>query len=214
MWTTATRKRPILTARRVSCRGSRPQIKEAIKIFEEKTGLKASETDHIKIYGMLPPIEKMDPTLGTLGHVRHLALSTNAIDKISNLSGLNNLKILSLGRNNIKKLESLEPVSGTLEELWVSYNNIERLMGIGCLKNLRVLYMSNNKVDKWSEFERLQELPALEELLFTNNPLEEVHSKQGNWRVEVIRRLPQLKKLDGIPITEQERQEARKSGDS
>eukprot|EP00163_Fabomonas_tropica_P029728 TRINITY_DN648_c1_g1_i1.p1 TRINITY_DN648_c1_g1~~TRINITY_DN648_c1_g1_i1.p1 ORF type:complete len:197 (-),score=68.73 TRINITY_DN648_c1_g1_i1:788-1378(-) len=189
-------------------------IKEAIKVFEEKSGLKASETDHVKLYGMLPPIEKMDATLNTLSHVRHLSLSTNAIEKISTLSGLHNLKILSLGRNNIKKLENLEPVSNTLEELWISYNNIERLTGIGCLKNLRVLYMSNNKVDKWSEFERLCELPQLEELLFTNNPLEEVHSKQGNWRVEVIRRLQKLKKLDGVPITEQERQDARKATES
>eukprot|EP00163_Fabomonas_tropica_P029729 TRINITY_DN648_c1_g1_i2.p1 TRINITY_DN648_c1_g1~~TRINITY_DN648_c1_g1_i2.p1 ORF type:complete len:153 (-),score=3.63 TRINITY_DN648_c1_g1_i2:60-518(-) len=55
---------------------------------EEKSGLKASETDHVKLYGMLPPIEKMDATLNTLSHVRHLSLSTNAIEKISTLSGL------------------------------------------------------------------------------------------------------------------------------
>jgi hypothetical protein len=80
--------------------------------------------------------------------------------------------------------------------------------GVAVLKKLRVLYMSNNRVDKWSEFERLQELPALEELLFTGNPLEETHAKQGTWRTEVVRRLPGIKKLDGVPVTEQERQEA------
>ena len=59
---------------------------------------------------------------------RHLALSTNAIEKISSLSGMDNLKILSLGRNLIKKIENLDAVAETLEELWLSYNLISSLV--------------------------------------------------------------------------------------
>ena len=59
---------------------------------------------------------------------RHLALSTNNIEKISSLSGLDNLRILSLGRNQIKKIENLDSVAETLEELWISYNLLERLV--------------------------------------------------------------------------------------
>ncbi len=206
-----------------------------MKAFEDKYGVKATEEAHVKLWGQLPPIEKMDASLGALSNCTHpflkiirlfiylfphsfiknftfsgvhLSLSTNAIDKIGNLSGLHSLKILSLGRNQLKKIEGVADVANTLEELWISYNNIERLTGVSVLKKLRVLYMSNNKVDKWSEFERLQELTNLEELLFTGNPLEEAHSKQGNWRIEVIKRLPKLKKLDGEPIKEEERIEA------
>ena len=58
---------------------------------------------------------------------RHLALSTNNIEKITNLAGLDSLQILSLGRNQIKKLENLDPLAETLQELWVSYNLLERL---------------------------------------------------------------------------------------
>ncbi len=61
---------------------------------------------------------------------RHLALSTNCIEKISSLSGLDNLRILSLGRNLIKKLENLDAVADTLEELWISYNQIGSLVSI------------------------------------------------------------------------------------
>ena len=43
------------------------------------------------------------------------SLSTNNIDKISNLAGLDNLKVLSLGRNLIKRIEGLDPVADTLE---------------------------------------------------------------------------------------------------
>lgn len=84
-----------------------------------------------------------------LANVEQLSLSTNQIEKISNLQGMPKLRILSLGRNNIKKIEGLEAVSETLEELWISYNQIERLNGIECCKKLRVLYAANNKVKAW-----------------------------------------------------------------
>lgn len=59
---------------------------------------------------------------------RHLSLSTNNIEKVSNLAGLDNLEVLSLGRNVVKKLENLEPVSASLQELWISYNVLEKLV--------------------------------------------------------------------------------------
>jgi hypothetical protein len=42
---------------------------------------------------------------------------------------MQSLQILSLGRNLIKKIEGLEPVADTLEELWLSYNQIDKLVG-------------------------------------------------------------------------------------
>ncbi|XP_076660955.1 dynein axonemal light chain 1-like [Halictus rubicundus] len=67
------------------------------------------------------------------------------------------------------------------------------------MRNLRVLYMSNNLVRDWNEFNRLQELANLQDLVFVGNPLyESVELEQ--WRSEVARRLPTLEKLDGEPI--------------
>ena len=43
------------------------------------------------------------------------------------LPRLKNLKILSLGRNQIRRFQGLEDIGQTLEELWISYNNIEKL---------------------------------------------------------------------------------------
>ena len=37
---------------------------------------------------------------------------------------MDNLEVLSLSRNVIKKLENLDAVSDTLTQLWLSYNNI------------------------------------------------------------------------------------------
>jgi dynein light chain 1 len=58
-----------------------------------------------------------------------------------------------------------------LEELWISYNFVEKMKGVHVLKKLKVLYMSNNMVKEWGEFMKLQELPALEDLLFVGKLL-------------------------------------------
>ncbi|XP_046401787.1 dynein axonemal light chain 1-like [Ischnura elegans] len=177
--------------------GKGTTIKEAIKNWEDIHGTPASEALEVLIYFQWPPIEKMDNSLSQLSKCQKLSLSTNMIDKISGLGGMKNLKILSLGRNYIKALTGLEPLSDTLEELWISYNMIEKLRGIGTLKKLKVLYMSNNLVKDWVEFNKLQDLPALEEILFVGNPICEA-IEESVWRTEVMKRLPSLKKLDGV----------------
>ena len=161
----------------------------------------------------MPPIEKMDATLSTLKACKHLSLSTNNIEKISSLSGMDNLQILSLGKNLIKKIENLDGVADTLEELWISYNLIDKLANVEKLTKLRILYMSNNKVASYDELEKLRELSGLEELLLVNNPLwqeaEEPSKLCSDYRVQVLKRVPQLVKLDGIPVDVDEREAAK-----
>lgn len=130
---------------------------------------------------------------------RKLSLSTNMIERINGIDSLKNLKILSLGRNYIKTFSGLEAVGDHLEELWISYNFIEKIKGVNVLKALKVLYMSHNLVKDWAEFNRLQEIPNLEELTFSHNPICE-NMDTAAWRAQVIRRLPALKKLDAITI--------------
>ena len=187
-------------------------VKEAIKMFEEKNECVAAEAEKVELFGIYPPIEKMDATLSTLKACKWLALSTNNIEKISSLSGMDSLQILSLGRNQIKKIENLDGVADTLEELWLSYNLLEKTVGIDKLNNLRVLYMTNNKIKDWAEIDRLSPLDgSLEELLLVGNPLYEDYKMNGDipaYRVEVIKRIPNLKKLDGIPVDVDEKEAA------
>lgn len=186
-------------------------IKDAIKMFEEKAGQPATEAEKVTLHGMIPAIEKMDATLSTLKACKHLALSTNNIEKISSLSGMENLRTLSLGRNLIKKIENLDAVADTLEELWLSYNQIGSLAGIEKLTNLRVLFISNNKITSMAEIDRLAGLDKLEDLLLVNNPLYNDYKDQAatqEYRIEVVKRLPNLKKLDGAPVEVEEREQA------
>lgn len=92
-----------------------------------------------------------------------------------------------------------EPLSETLEELWVSYNAIEKIKPIEAMKALKVFYASNNSIKDWSEFNRMGAAPKLEEISFMGNPLYE-SMDEGIFRAEAIRRLPNLKKLDGEPV--------------
>jgi len=179
-------------------------VKEAIKNFEVEKNVKATDEEKVNLYAQVPPIEKMDATLSTLKACKQLSLSTNNIEKISSLSGMDNLQILSLGRNLIKKIENLDGVADTLEQLWISYNLIEKLANIEKLTNLRVLFISNNKVSDFKELDKLAECTKLEELLLVNNPIwaeaTEPNTLSSPYRIEVLKRVPSLKKLDGIPV--------------
>ncbi|XP_061552577.1 dynein axonemal light chain 1 [Phyllopteryx taeniolatus] len=178
--------------------GKGTTIKEALAKWEEKTGEKCSEATVVKLICQIPPIEKLDSTLAKIPNCEKLCLSTNCIDKITNLGELKNLKILSLGRNNIKAFTGLDAVGDTLEELWISYNLIEKMKGVHLMKKLRILYMSNNLVKDWGEFSKLADLPCLEDLVFVGNPLEE--KAEASWSIEAPKRVPRLKKLDGHPV--------------
>lgn len=89
----------------------------------------------------------MDSSLSALKACRHLALSTNNLDKIGNLAGLESLETLSLGRNCLKKLENLDGVAGTLQQLWVSYNQIDRL--VGALQSSQLACMRLQPAWRW-----------------------------------------------------------------
>lgn len=53
------------------------------------------------------------------------------------------------------------------------------------------------------EFVKLQELPVLEDLLFVGNPLYD-SMEESIWKAEALKRLPNLKKLDGEPVVRDE----------
>jgi dynein light chain 1 len=135
----------------------------------------------VELWGQCPPIEKMDGSLKALTACSYLSLSTNNIDKVGGLAGLSALRVLSLGRNCIKKLEGVEVAGEGLEELWISYNAVERLAGVEQLPALRVLYASNNRIKSWEEVERLGSLHHLEELLLVGNPIYNEYRDAGVW---------------------------------
>lgn len=160
----------------------------------------------IDLSGHYPPIEMIDGSIQNYTLCEKLSLSSNNIDKIQNLPK-SSLKILSLGRNCIKKLDGIQHVHDTLEQLWISYNNIDKLIGIEEMHRLKVLYMSNNKIADWEEIDRLKGLTELTDVLLIGNPLHIKYRKKNmlkEYEREMIKRLPNLKKLDGHILTEEQ----------
>jgi len=170
---------------------------KALQLWSERNDGKAvEECEDIRLLCLTPPINKMDQSLNTLAACKRLSLSTNSIDKMISLPGLKNLEILSLGRNQIKKIQGLEEVGATLKELWISYNHIATLDGLHPCVKLQILYMSNNKVKSFDEVNKLAINPELINVLFIGNPMYEgLTRKQA--APEILKRLPGLKTLDG-----------------
>lgn len=185
--------------------------KESLQKWCEKTGENPQTSKKINLSAQIPSIKKLDNSLSICNSCEHLSLSTNQIDRINGLNNLKNLKILSIGRNYIKRIEKLED-NNELEQLWCSYNQIEKLDGLSNNKKLRVLYISNNQIKQWDELLKLRDLPNLEELLLVGNPIYDDINNIQQRRIEVIKRLPKLKKLDAVLVTELEVEAAQNQG--
>jgi dynein light chain 1 len=118
------------------------------------------------------------------------------------------LKILSLSRNMIKKIERLEDVAATLEELWISYNSISSLDGLSACSKLATLYIGNNRIADWAEVEKLAGLENLRDVLLAGNPIETSAPDNATYRAMVVKRLPQIAKLDNFMVTPAEKERA------
>jgi len=188
-------------------------VKEAIALFQNNpernkpepdgTIKPAEECEKVSLWFMKPPITKLDPAaLSVLKECKHLALSTNCIDKMVNFGAMEKLEILSLGRNNIKKIEHLDAIADHLQELWLSYNNISTLSGLEKCNVLHTLYVGNNKISDMKECQRLLTLPALESVVLYGNPIHKKIIDDGDlaWPSKMLKALPNIKKLDGIAV--------------
>eukprot|EP00616_Rhizochromulina_sp_CCMP1243_P001712 CAMPEP_0118968458 /NCGR_PEP_ID=MMETSP1173-20130426/5681_1 /TAXON_ID=1034831 /ORGANISM="Rhizochromulina marina cf, Strain CCMP1243" /LENGTH=115 /DNA_ID=CAMNT_0006917577 /DNA_START=347 /DNA_END=694 /DNA_ORIENTATION=+ len=107
----------------------------------------------------------------------------------------------------IKKIEKLDELAGSLQELWLSYNQIKTLDGVASLENLTTLYLSNNLISEWSELDKLTSLPQLKDILLLGNPIYE-GLEEHDRRIQVLQHIPGLMKIDGDMIKPSEREEA------
>ena len=72
--------------------------------------MKPEEATEVKLIALRPPIDRMDENLNQFENCVKLSLSSNQIERFVALPKLRQLKILSLGRNDIKRIISLEEV--------------------------------------------------------------------------------------------------------
>ena len=98
----------------------------------------------------------------------------------------------------ISKMPNLEVIS-------LSLNHISTLFPFKDCKKLRDLFLRNNNISDVNEVHFLKDLKELRTLWLSQNPI----TQDSNYRLRVIKILPQLKKLDELDITEDERNKAK-----
>lgn len=113
--------------------------------------------------------------------IKNLNLWGNDLDDISVISLLPNLEVLSLSVNHISSLKDFA----------------------GCPK-LTELYLRKNAISDLSEVQHLMSLKQLRVLWLWENPCADI----PNYRLIVIKMLPQLTKLDNTAVTSEEREAA------
>ncbi|GFN97682.1 leucine-rich repeat-containing protein 9 [Plakobranchus ocellatus] len=143
--------------------------------------------------------------LSRLPSLKALFLQGNEITKVEGLDGLHDLRELVLDRNKIKSLSEYSFLNQwNLQELHLEENRLRDLVGLGCLENLLRLYLGSNRVQELSELDRLDSLHNLVEISLVNNAI----ARRLMHRVVLVHRLPRLAVIDGILITEEERNKA------
>ncbi|OHS99174.1 Leucine Rich Repeat family protein [Tritrichomonas foetus] len=124
----------------------------------------------------------------------HMVLTKTRANSLTNIVQLNmwgyNLVDVSL----FEYMENIEVVS-------LSINNIRSLQPFSKCTKLRQLLLRHNEIDDFDQLNFLINLHNLTNLGLSENPI----ASQSNYREIVINKLPQLKILDSIEITESER---------
>ena len=183
-------------------------LREAVRMWEQKTGLSPNETTDVNLMCQLPtPIDRLDESINQFLIVEKLTISTNAIERFVPMPKLQQLKILSLGRNALKRIQYLDDLAGTLEQLWLSYNQIDKLDNLQNLQKLHTLLIANNKIKNWDEVAKLSANTELKIVMLVGNPIYTATQRADNWPM-VVRRAPQIESIDGVMVSAQTRNAA------
>lgn len=116
-------------------------------------------------------LTQIDGSVRTAPKLRILVLDQNGIKHVQHLTELPHLRLLSLSANKISECVDWHLIMGNLETLQLSQNQIKSLSGLSKLVSLVNLDLSCNQIDDLNEVHYLANLPVLETLRLTGNPL-------------------------------------------
>jgi len=128
--------------------------------------------------------------------IKELSVSFCRLTKVTNLDNFNGLVSLVLDNNEISSDHNVFPFLPNLETLWVNNNSISYLD--------RFLASIKDKTPK------LSYLSMLKNPCCPNYFVGRGSKDYKKYRAEVLKEIPTLKFLDSSPITEEERDDAKK----
>jgi hypothetical protein len=127
-------------------------------------------------------------------------IEENITCKDKSLTSITNLNVWGFKVSDLAILRSLP----ALETAALSANRISTLKDFAYCVNLRELYLRRNAIKSLGEIYHLKRLDRLSILWLMDNPV----SLEQGYRLYVVYALPQLKQLDAIDITDEERQQS------
>ncbi|XP_075988212.1 uncharacterized protein LOC142984472 isoform X2 [Anticarsia gemmatalis] len=127
-----------------------------------------------------------------------------ARSKQSDLTAIKKLNCWGAELGDVSLLRRMPNV----EVLALSINKIRTLVDFAGCRRLRELYVRKNEIGELSEIRHLRRLPDLTSLWLDENPC----TQHPEYRMTVLRNLPNLEKLDNVPVQPDEVQEAMRRG--
>ena len=128
-------------------------------------------------------IEAIDEAIKLLPHIESLVLNNNKLKEISNVTLLPRLSQLHLASNNFTMLpENLHTKLGQIVYIDLSCNSLTSLASFSKLYCLESLDVSCNKIEDIEEIKYIGNLPCLENLRLTGNPVSTI----VDYRVKVL----------------------------
>lgn len=126
--------------------------------------------------------------------------------KAESLDGIKSLNLWGCGLTDVALLSQMPQ----LEVVSLSLNRLETLRDFAHLPQLQELYLRKNNIGDVAEVVYLQGLRQLHTLWLSENPCENsVANEETEWyRTFVLRMLPQLRKLDNVMVSDDERSQA------
>ncbi|XP_032591383.1 nischarin [Drosophila grimshawi] len=160
-----------------------------------------SELSELDLTGNL--LTQIDGSVRTAPKLRRLILEQNRIRNVHNLAELPHLQLLSLSGNLIAECVDWHLSMGNLVTLKLAQNKIKTLNGLRKLLSLVNLDLSCNLIEQLDEVDFVANLPLLETLRLTGNPL----AGSVDYRPRVLARFHERAaeiSLDNEPGTQQE----------
>jgi internalin A len=126
--------------------------------------------NHIKYLVQLPEflceqLEKYDLYDNDISEIRYFS-------NVHQSFKFQNLRVLDLSYNKLQKLNGLDDLANTLEELYLIHNDITVVAGLDKLVNLKILELGDNEIYKIDD--ALENLVNLKELYLGSNNLDDL----------------------------------------
>jgi hypothetical protein len=107
---------------------------------------------------------------------------------------------LYLQQNRIRKISGLNKLA-VLHTLDLSKNQIQKLKGLQECESLRFLKIQLNNIGKIGQLSFIENLALLTEVDMSCNPVQ----NRKFYRLQVLYHIPQLRQLDGVSISAEEK---------